>query len=95
MTEVARALLLPAQAISYAFDRDRLVREHPYGYLSAVRKSFDVASQSGHPLPAITDPGEFIRSRFRRMWGVMIDSELRVRLGVPPRPNPPFLSASQ
>ena len=46
---------IASQALDYAFDRDKLIREHPYGLLHAIRAEFG-ESASYRPLTLLGDP---------------------------------------
>ncbi|MDQ3673795.1 MAG: hypothetical protein M3365_05410 [Gemmatimonadota bacterium] len=65
------AAQLSTRSLEYAFDRQRLVRDHPYGYLHLLSDSFrpksSAAPISGRPVPppVITDPTEALRDLMR------------------------------
>lgn len=68
---VSGAARFSTRSLEYAFDRRRLVREHPYGYLHSLNESFAPASSAdpvrGGQVPAevITDPSESLRDLMR------------------------------
>jgi len=65
------------RSISYVFDRERLVREHPYGYLHQVRSEFGSPGGGvfGRARP-ITDPEDEMRSFFREIVGAALGPEI-------------------
>lgn len=57
---------IAAQSLKYAFDRDRLVREHPYGLLYRARDHFGEVRMS-EPNHVVTDPEEHVAALLERM----------------------------
>jgi len=75
---------IATQALSYAFDRDRLVREHPYGYLYRAREAFGGAEDSFRRLDVVNHPVAEIHSLLRAVIRAgTSDYFLEERLGVP------------
>ncbi len=55
------------QMLRYAFDRERLVREHPYGLLYRAADAFGTSTDVEHPRQVITDPETHIAMVLERM----------------------------
>jgi hypothetical protein len=51
--------VLAVRTLKYAFDRERVVREHPLGLLYRARRDF--GAQTGAPAPMIDDPHAVLR----------------------------------
>jgi hypothetical protein len=70
-TLAAATGVLAVRTLKYAFDRERVVREHPLGLLFRARGEF--GAQPGAPAPTIDDPHAVLRkivaSRYRTFFG--------------------------
>jgi hypothetical protein len=71
-TAVAGAGQVVTRGIRYAFNRDRLARDHPYGFLYRAKSDFDAIE--ARPAPVITDPEQEIRSTFEVAVGAAVDA---------------------
>lgn len=77
---------LAATSLAYAFDRDRIVREHPFGYLHRLRSEMGTSEASGMPPRlVIADPESELRYLLRRAAAAVADWGLEQNFGFPPR----------
>jgi hypothetical protein len=63
--------LIASRSLRYAFDRERLVNDHPYGLIYRVRREFPPDGEQRDPV--ITDPEAAIRGRCVRTWEGVIE----------------------
>jgi hypothetical protein len=63
-------------SLAYAFDRQRLVSEHPFGFLLEAGRTFRAEAPPWDALPGatITDP----KSEMRRLWQASMKQAVRV-----------------
>jgi len=64
------------QMLRYAFDRERLVREHPYGLLYRAENAFGASTEVERPRQVITDPEAYIAVMLERMLRAASDVAL-------------------
>jgi hypothetical protein len=79
------------QTLNYAFSREKLIREHPFGYLHQVSNEFSTsARESDSPLLSVglENPEERLRQMFRRDLRSRSFREVMHSLWVPPSLSP-------
>jgi hypothetical protein len=65
---------IATQSLRYAFDRDRLVREHPFGLLHRVRSQFDTTvAPLSDPHRPVTDPERYVAETIEKMMRAALE----------------------
>jgi hypothetical protein len=72
---VAEAGQIAMRGLRYAFDRDRLIRDHPFGFLHRVGS--DICYSTATPNTAITNPKLEIQTFFEIMIGAAINATVK------------------
>lgn len=67
---------MASQTLSYAFDREKLLREHPFGYLHQLRSTFETQERLMAPGAAITDPAQQMRDVWQSVLNAAFGPEL-------------------
>jgi len=71
---IAEGGQVATRGLRYAFNRDRLIREHPYGFLYRARRDFAAGSPSA---PVITNPEQEIKESFEGLVGAAISATVQ------------------
>jgi hypothetical protein len=69
---VAEVGQVVTRGIRYAFNRERLIRDHPYGFLYRANQVFDATSP--RPMAVITDPEQEIKGYLEVVVGAAVDA---------------------
>jgi hypothetical protein len=72
---VTEAGQVVTRGIRYAFNRDHLIRDHPYGFLYRARNDF--GADAARPTPVITDPEREIREWFEMVVGAAVETVVK------------------
>jgi hypothetical protein len=72
---VAEAGQVVTRGLRYAFNRERLIRDHPYGFLYRARRDFDAID--ARPTNVITDPEQEIANSFRAVVGAAVEATVK------------------
>lgn len=71
---------IATQSLRYAFDRDRLVRDHPFGLLHRIRSQFDTeAPLTSRSHRAVTDPEQWVADTIGAMMRAALEKVVEVR----------------